>query len=69
MQKSTSNTNLSRDEKLLKVILNNELEVCSLGIASSLKLDKNNIELLKNYTTIELNERLNLFDQESLSSE
>jgi hypothetical protein len=68
MQKSSSSTN-ARDEILLKVILNDELEICSLGITSSLKLDKNNIDLLKTYTTMELNERLNLVDQETLSSE
>jgi hypothetical protein len=66
MQKSQSNP--KRDEKLLKVILNEEIEICSLGITSSLKLDKEAIEMLKNFTTNEINERLDLFDNDLLSA-
>lgn len=66
MQKSQSN--LNRDEKLLKVVLNEDIEICSLGITSSLKLDKAAIEMLKTYTTNEINERLNLFENDLLSA-
>jgi hypothetical protein len=68
MQNNQQNLNRSKDEKLLKVVLNEEIEICSLGITSSLRLDKASIEMLKNYTTNEINERLNLFDNDLLNS-
>jgi hypothetical protein len=55
------------DEKLIRVVLSEEveMEICTLGITSTLKLSPANIDMLKEYTTCELNERFGLLEASS----
>ena len=54
-------------DKLVRVYFNEKIEICSLGINAEMKLTPTSIAMLKEFTTVELNERLNLCEEEKLT--